>query len=80
MENIVDLNLPVAQTIAQHPELKELLIDLGFKPLANPLMLKTMGAITPLKKGAELIHLPLEKLVQTLEWNGYTVKGWSAHD
>ena len=80
MNNIVDLSIPVAKTIEQHPELKEFLVELGFKPLANPMMLKTVGAITPLKQGAKMIGLPLADLVQQLEWNGYTVKGLDDHE
>ncbi len=33
--NDIDLSQPVA-TITEHPEVKELLIDPGFKPLSNP--------------------------------------------
>lgn len=78
--NWIDLTLPVAQTLQAHPELKELLIDLGFKPLANPLMLKTVGTITSLERGAGLIGLPLDDLIQQLHWNGYRVKGVDSDD
>ncbi len=35
--------------IKEHPEVKELLIDLGFKPLSNPAMLNTVGKVPSLK-------------------------------
>ncbi len=73
MMEAIDLNQPVYEIIKQHPELKQLLIDLGFTPLGNPAMLQTAGRITSLKKGSRLIGIPLEKIVQTLEWNGYEV-------
>ena len=30
--NTIDLNLPVAEIINQHPEVKEILVELGLKP------------------------------------------------
>lgn len=34
--NTIDLSQPVATIIKEHPEVKELLINLGFKPLVQP--------------------------------------------
>ena len=34
--NTIDLSQPVATIIKEHPEVKDLLIDPGFKPLSNP--------------------------------------------
>ena len=73
--NTIDLNQPVAQVIKEHPELKVILIDLGFKPLANPAMLNTVGKVTSLKTGSKLANIPLEKIEQTLLWHGYDIKG-----
>lgn len=74
MVQTIDLNRPVYETIKQHPELKQLLIDLGFSPLANEVMLKTAGRMVSLKKGADKIGVSIEKIIQTLQWNGYEVK------
>ena len=68
MDNWIDLSLPVASTLKAHPEVKELLIDLGFKPLGN------------LERGASLIGLDLQVLIQELHHNGYLVKGVDDHD
>ncbi|MBM7636517.1 DUF1858 domain-containing protein [Streptococcus saliviloxodontae] len=75
MTNTIDLSRPVADIIAEHPEVKEILIELGFKPLANPAMLNTIGKITSLKSGSRLANVPLDKIRQTLEWHGYDVIG-----
>lgn len=73
--NRVDLTIPVAEVIKKNPELKDILIELGFKPLANPAMLNTVGKVTSLKAGSKLINLPLEKMKRTLEFHGYEVIG-----
>lgn len=73
MTQRIDLNDTVYDTLEQHPELKPLLVELGFAPLANKAMLQTAGRMTTLKKGADLISIPVEKIVRTLEFNGYEV-------
>ncbi|CAD0141925.1 DUF1858 domain-containing protein [Streptococcus thermophilus] len=71
----IDLSQPVATIIKEHPEVKELLINLGFKPLSNPAMLNTVGKVTSLKAGSKLSNIPLSKIKRTLLFNGYEVIG-----
>ncbi|HEM4148268.1 TPA: DUF1858 domain-containing protein [Streptococcus suis] len=73
--NTIDLNLPVAEIINQHPEVKEILVELGFKPLANSAMLNTVGKVTSLKTGSKMTKIPLDRIQQVLECNGYEVIG-----
>ncbi|MEM5568624.1 DUF1858 domain-containing protein [Aerococcus viridans] len=80
MENQVDLNRPVKQVLDLHPELLDILVDLGFKPLANPAMRQSVGKVVTLKQGCKLINLPLEQLVNELQWNGYTVIGGDVNE
>lgn len=75
MHNQIDLTQPVATTVAEHPEILPILVDLGFKPLANPMMRETIGKTVSLKQGAKLINIPLKEIIQTLQWNGYEVIG-----
>ena len=70
--NTIDLSQPVATIIKEHPEVKDLLIDLGFKPLSK---LNTVGKVTSLKAGSKLANIPLDKIKQTLIFNGYDVIG-----
>lgn len=73
--NTIDLNLPVAEIINQHPEVKDILVELGFKSLANPAMLNTVGKVTSLKTGSKMTKIPLDRIQQVLECNGYEVIG-----
>ena len=75
MNNVIDVSIPVAQVIDQHPEVLDLLVELGFKPLANPIMRNTVGRKVSLKQGKKLEGTPMEKIVRTLEANGYEVVG-----
>lgn len=72
--NTIYLEDSVFQTLSNHPELKDLLVEIGFKPLNQPQMVQTVGRITSLKKGSKIAKIPLETIIDTLEMNGYVVK------
>ena len=72
--NTISLEDSVYTTITEHPEVKDLLVEIGFKPLNQPQMVHTVGRITNLIKGSKIAKVPLETIVQTLEMNGYIVK------
>ncbi len=72
--NTIYLEDSVYKTLQNHPEVKELLIELGFKPLSQPQMVQTVGRITSLKKGSKIAKIPLDSIIRQLELNGYIVK------
>lgn len=74
MDNCIDLSHPIAEVLEEHPELKDILVGLGFKPLNNPAMLATVGKVTSLKTGSRLANIPLNDIKATLFANGYEVK------
>lgn len=73
LDQTIDLNVAVYDVVKKNPEVIDLLVELGFKPLKNPMMLNSIGRTTTIKKGAKLIGLSLDEIKQTLEWNGYIV-------
>ena len=75
MDNVIDLSIPVAEVIEKQPEVLDVLVELGFKPLANPVMRNTVGRVVYIKKGASMNGIDLSKIKQTLELNGYEVVG-----
>lgn len=75
MTNQINLKDTVFQICKQNPEIKALLIELGFKPLDNPLMFNTVARATTLLQGCKIIGLDRAQLIQQLEWNGYEVIG-----
>ena len=36
MDNVIDLSIPVAEVIEKQPEVLDVLVELGFTPLAIP--------------------------------------------
>ena len=73
--NTIDLNIPVAEVLDQHPEVLDLLVELGFTPLANPLMRQTLGRTVSIAQGAKLKGMELNRIVEFLKWNGYDIEG-----
>ena len=72
--NTIYLEDSVYTTLQNHPEVKELLIELGFTPLSQLQMVQTVGRITSLKKGSKIAKIPLDTIIRQLELNGYIVK------
>lgn len=75
MMNTIDLSIPVAQVIEQQPEVLELLVELGFTPLANPVLRQTLGRTVSLVQGAKMKGLDIQEIQRVLEYNGYEVVG-----
>lgn len=73
--NTIDLNIPVAEVLDQHPEVLDLLVELGFTPLANPLMRQTLGRTVSIAQGAKMKGIDLNRIVDCLKWNGYDIEG-----
>lgn len=75
MSNEIDLKEPVYQLVKNHPDLIPLLVDLGFEHLADKKMRNTVGRVVSLKRGSQLMNIPIEQIKRTLIVNGYTIKG-----
>lgn len=70
----INLNETVYQLIQQYPELKNILVHIGFTPLQNDHLLNSVGRMMPLKKGAEQIGLDIPELIAKLEGQGFTIE------
>ena len=74
MDNIIDVSIPVAEVVDKHPEVLEILVELGFKPLLTPWCATQSVAKYRLSR-SKLEGTPMDKIVRTLEANGYEVIG-----
>ncbi|HAI52088.1 MAG: DUF1858 domain-containing protein [Limnochordia bacterium] len=73
MEKAIDLNKTVYELVQEHPELVQILAELGFASITNPAMLKTAGRVMTLPKGAALKGKDLEEIKGELARRGYSV-------
>lgn len=75
MENkIIDLSDTVYNLCKKHPSLSEVLKEIGFTEIRNPVMLNTAGRFMTLEKGAKHKKIDIETIKQHLITHGYSVQ------
>ncbi len=70
----IDGSQTVYQLVQEHPELKEVLVNLGFTPLKNDRMLNTLGRMMSLNDGIKQIGITREQLEKALAAANYQIK------
>ena len=70
----IDLSRPVYGICTEHPEIRELMISLGFKELANPAMFNTAARFVTIPKGAETHGIDLELVKQRIRALGFVIR------
>ena len=73
MEKQIDLKKAVFELVKTYPELKEVLVELGFKDIVLPGMLETAGRIMTIEKGAKMKQFDIKDIIKKLEDKGYKV-------
>lgn len=72
MKNI-KMNQTIKEILAVEPLLLDELINLGFKPLANPISLKAVASVMTLEKACDHINLDRNKLIESFSKLGVTI-------
>lgn len=73
MEKQIDLKKSVFELVKTYPELKEVLVELGFKDIVLPGMLETAGRIMTIEKGAKMKQFDIKDIIKKLEDKGYGI-------
>ena len=71
MNKIIDLNEPVYEIYMKHPEILDILYQLGLHDIVKPGMINTVGKVMTLRKGATMKRIDFEVIEQTLLDKGY---------
>lgn len=69
----IDLGESVYALCTKHPELVELMKELGFTDILKPGMLQTAGRFMTIPKGAEMKGIDMEIIAAKLTELGYTI-------
>jgi hypothetical protein len=72
-EKTADLNKTLYELTTEQPELIEVLFELGFMGVKNPVMRETHGKQMTVKAGCGHLGLDLEQVAAALRAKGYTV-------
>ena len=74
MERIkLDLNDSVYELCKNHPDIIDILINLGFTDIIKPGMLQTAGRVMTIPKGAAAKKIDMEVIQQAFSEKGYEV-------
>lgn len=72
--NEISLQDTVYHVITTYPEVREILIDLGFTPLRDDAMLNTAGRMMTIGRAAKQFGLSYETIVNAMEIHGFQLK------
>ena len=67
----IDLNKSVKELVDENPELNDIMIDLGFNTISKHL--DTMGRVMTIPKGSKVQGIPLDKIIERFENEGFEV-------
>jgi len=73
MNKIISLNETVYELCTKYPEIKDILKELGFVDIANPIMMNTAGRVMTIPKGAEMKNIDIETIKEKLKQNGFEI-------
>lgn len=69
----ISLDTPVKELIHAYPEVKEIMVELGFKAITKPGMLSTVGKYMTLRKGSTLRYVELGIIVNKFREHGFNL-------
>lgn len=70
----ISLQDTVYDIIKKHPEVREILIGLGFTPLRDDAMLNTAGRMMTIGRAAKQFGFSYENIVKAMNIHGFTLK------
>ena len=57
MAKIIDLKKTVHELVKEYPEVKDIMLDLGFAEITKPAKLQTLGRVMTIPKGTDMMVL-----------------------
>lgn len=70
---VLDMKRNVHDLATEFPEVIDIMIELGFKDISNPVALNTMGRVMTIPKGSQIKGIDLESIVNMFEDKGFEV-------
>ena len=70
---VLDMKKNVHDLATEYPEVIDIMIELGFKDISNPVALNTMGRVMTIPKDSQIKGIDLEAIVTLFEDKGFEV-------
>lgn len=71
----IDFSKSLYELVSQYPEMKEIMLGIGFNEITKPGMLQTAGRYMTIPKGAKMKKIPLATINQAFEEAGFQIVG-----
>ncbi len=69
----IDLRKSVFALTELHPEIIEIMRNLGFKDIGNPVVRRTAGKMMTIPMGCKMKGIAMDDIVKELEKQGYAI-------
>ena len=71
MVESININDKLYDIIIKYPDVKEIMVELGFKDIIKPGMLQSMGKIMTIEKGAKAKNIDWNLVIKIFKEHGY---------
>ncbi len=73
MKKVLRMDESIFDIVSRHPEVIDIMVELGFKDIAKPGMLQTAGRFMTLSKGIKLKKMNLDTVMLTFGRHGFEI-------
>lgn len=70
----IDLSKSVYEICREHPDIVEIMKELGFESIASPGMLNTAGRFMTIPKGASMKNISMDRIKEAFHNKGYEIQ------
>ena len=70
-KKLINTNKNIYELCKEYPEIKNILSDLGFEAINNPIMFNTMAKITTIDKASKIKNIDMNNIIKKFEENGF---------
>ena len=70
-KKLINTNKNIYELCKEYPEIKNILSDLGFEAINNPIMFNTMAKLTTIDKASKIKNIDMNNIIKKFEENGF---------
>ena len=70
-KKLINTNKNIYELCKEYPEIKNILSDLGFEAINNPIMFNTMSKLTTIDKASKIKNIDMKNIIKKFEENGF---------
>lgn len=74
MGNVIYTSQTVYEIVKEHPEVMEIMKEIGFTDITKPGMLQTAGRFMTLAKGSQIKNISMDKMKEAFKRRGYELQ------